>query len=86
MAIDPMRLHRSLMNAPEADAGQFVIRADNIAVEPCAIMFRRNDGEFEKPVDDALTGLMKSGEFDCLYAHWFTQPRSRPRAGAWRCR
>jgi glutamate/aspartate transport system substrate-binding protein len=74
MVLDEVRLHALLMNAPDVDAGQLVILADDIAVEPYAIMFRRNDGEFKTLVDNTLTGLMKSGEFDRVYARWFTQP------------
>lgn len=42
--------------------------------EPYGIMFRKNDAAFEALVDETVTGLMKSGEIERLYARWFTQP------------
>jgi glutamate/aspartate transport system substrate-binding protein len=67
-------LHGLLMNAPDADAGKLVVLDENFAVEPYALMFRRNDPEFKTLVDETLIGLMKSGEFGRLYTRWFTLP------------
>jgi len=43
-------------------------------VEPYAIMVRKDDPAFKKLVDDTLTGLIKSGEFEALYKKWFMSP------------
>jgi glutamate/aspartate transport system substrate-binding protein len=43
-------------------------------VEPIAIMFRKDDANFKKAVDDALKAMMKSGEVEKIYAKWFTSP------------
>jgi glutamate/aspartate transport system substrate-binding protein len=67
-------LHGLLMNAPDADAGKLVVLDENFAVEPYALMFRRNDPELKTLVDETLIGLMKSGEFGRLYTRWFTLP------------
>jgi glutamate/aspartate transport system substrate-binding protein len=34
-------------------------------------MFRKDDPEFKKLVDETLTGLMKSGEAEKIYNKWF---------------
>jgi hypothetical protein len=34
-------------------------------------MLRKNDPEFKKLVDDVLTQLIRSGEFELLYKKWF---------------
>jgi glutamate/aspartate transport system substrate-binding protein len=52
----------------------YAIVGEVLSVEPIAIMFRRDDAEFKKLVDDAVGGLMKSGELDKLYARWFMAP------------
>jgi len=46
----------------------YAIVGEVLSVEPIAIMLRRDDPAFKKLVDDAVTGLMKSGELDKLYA------------------
>ncbi len=52
----------------------FIITGEVLSVEPIAVMFRRDDAEFKKAVDDAIRGMMKSGELDKLYAKWFQSP------------
>jgi len=52
----------------------YAIVGEVLSVEPIAIMLRRDDPAFKKLVDDAVTGLMKSGELDKLYARWFMSP------------
>lgn len=44
---------------------------DSLQVEPYACMLRKDDPEFKKLVDGAITRLMKSGEFSKLYSKWF---------------
>ena len=43
-------------------------------VEPIAIMVRKDDAQFKKLADDAITGMMRSGELEKLYTKWFLSP------------
>ncbi|MBI5790585.1 MAG: transporter substrate-binding domain-containing protein [Rhodocyclales bacterium] len=52
----------------------YAIVGEVLSIEPIAIMFRREDPAFKKLVDDTVTGLMKSGELEKLYARWFMSP------------
>lgn len=54
--------------------GDYAIVGEALSVEPIAIMYRRDDPAFKKLVDDAVAGLMKSGELEKLYARWFMSP------------
>lgn len=74
MVLDDVLLQGLLMNMPEANAFKVVVLEENFAVEPYGIMFRRNDPEFKKLVDDTLVGLMQSGELARIYDKWFMAP------------
>ncbi len=52
----------------------FVITGEVLSVEPIAVMFRKDDPQFKSAVDDAIRGMMKSGELEKLYARWFQSP------------
>ena len=52
----------------------YEIVGEVLNIEPIAIMIRKDDAPFKKVVDDAVTGLMKSGEIDKLYKKWFLSP------------
>ena len=54
--------------------GDYAIVGEVLNVEPIAIMLRKDDPAFKKLVDAAVTGLMKSGELEKLYARWFLSP------------
>jgi glutamate/aspartate transport system substrate-binding protein len=45
-----------------------------LAVEPIAIMLRKDDPAFKKAVDDSIKAMMKSGDIAKLYDRWFMQP------------
>ena len=47
---------------------------ETLSVEPIAIMFRKDDPAFKKAVDEAIVGLMKSGDLAKMYDKWFVQP------------
>ncbi|MEI7429511.1 MAG: amino acid ABC transporter substrate-binding protein [Betaproteobacteria bacterium] len=74
MVLDDVLLQGLLMNTPESDAFKLVVLDENFAVEPYSIMFRRNDPEFKKLIDETLIGLMKTGEFARIYDKWFMSP------------
>jgi glutamate/aspartate transport system substrate-binding protein len=42
--------------------------------EAYGCMLRKDDAPFKKVVDDAITGVMKSGEVEKIYAKWFMNP------------
>jgi len=52
----------------------FRIVGEVLAVEPIAIMLRKDDPNFKKAVDDSIVAMMKSGEIAKLYDKWFVQP------------
>jgi glutamate/aspartate transport system substrate-binding protein len=52
----------------------FKIVGEVLAVEPIAIMFRKDDPAFKKAVNDSIIGMMKSGAMAKLYDKWFMQP------------
>jgi glutamate/aspartate transport system substrate-binding protein len=45
-----------------------------LSVEPYGIMLRKDDAEFKKVVDAAMTKIYKSGEINKIYAKWFQKP------------
>ena len=62
------------LRASSKNPADFAVVGEALQVEPYSIMLRRDDPQFKKLVDDTLTGLMKSGEFEALYKKWFTSP------------
>ena len=42
--------------------------------DPYALMIRKGDPQFKALVDDTLTKVMRSGEFEKLYVQWFENP------------
>jgi glutamate/aspartate transport system substrate-binding protein len=54
--------------------GDFKLLEKAYPSDPYALMFRRDDPQFKMLVDEALIGLMKSGEFNKLYTKWFEDP------------
>ena len=54
--------------------GDFAIVGEPLSVEPIAIMYRKDDPQFKKVVDDSVRAMAKSGEVAKLYDKWFMQP------------
>ncbi|MFO1233943.1 MAG: amino acid ABC transporter substrate-binding protein [Rivihabitans pingtungensis] len=50
----------------------FAIVGPALSTEPYGIMLRKDDPQFKALVDKTLSGLMKSGEINKIYAKWFT--------------
>lgn len=71
---DDITLAIALAGLPPARAEQLVMANDALAFEPQAIMLKKDDVQFKKLVDETVTGLMKSGEFEQLYGLWFLSP------------
>jgi glutamate/aspartate transport system substrate-binding protein len=47
---------------------------DALRVEPYGLIMRKDDPQFKALVDRTLNELIKSGEFEKLYAKWFMSP------------
>ena len=62
------------LRANSKNPESLVVVGDSLQVEPYACMLRKDDPEFKKLVDGAITRLMKSGEFSKLYTKWFESP------------
>ena len=71
-AMDDILLYGIKANA--ANPAEYAVVGEALQVEPYAIMLRKDDPAFKKLVDDTLAGLIKSGEFERLYARWFQSP------------
>lgn len=52
----------------------YKIVGEVLGSEPIALLFRKDDPSFKKAVDDALVGMMQSGEVAKIYDKWFVQP------------
>lgn len=51
--------------------GDFHISSESLGLEPYSLMLRKDDPEFKKVVDDAMTRLFQSGEIHKIYRKWF---------------
>lgn len=60
--------------AGSKNPGGYRIVGEVLGAEPIALVLRRDDADFKKAVDTALTAMMKSGEVARIYDKWFTQP------------
>jgi glutamate/aspartate transport system substrate-binding protein len=52
----------------------YVISKEALSVEPYGIMVRKDDKEFKKIADAALSRVYKSGEINKIYDKWFQKP------------
>ncbi|MFZ4285915.1 transporter substrate-binding domain-containing protein [Variovorax sp. HJSM1_2] len=62
------------LKANSKDPASLDVVGDSLQVEPYACMLRKDDPAFKTLVDSAITGLVKSGEFEKLYTKWFMSP------------
>jgi glutamate/aspartate transport system substrate-binding protein len=60
--------------AKSSDPGEFVILGAPQSEEAYGCMMRKNDPDFKKVVDDAITKVERSGEADRIYKKWFESP------------
>jgi glutamate/aspartate transport system substrate-binding protein len=60
--------------AKSKNPADFRIVGEVLAVEPIAIMIRKDDPNFKKAVDESITAMMKSGDIAKMYDKWFMQP------------
>ena len=52
----------------------WAVVGDALQVEPYACMMRKDDPQFHALVNGVIGGMMKTGEFEKLYAKWFMSP------------
>ena len=62
------------LKANSKDPAAYEVVGDALQVEPYACMMKKDDPAFKKLVDDTISGMMKSGQFEKLYTKWFEQP------------
>jgi glutamate/aspartate transport system substrate-binding protein len=60
--------------ANSSNPGDFVIIGESLRTEPYSMMLRKDDPQFKALVDKTISGVMKSGEINAIYAKWFTSP------------
>jgi glutamate/aspartate transport system substrate-binding protein len=53
---------------------EYEISQEALSVEPYGIMLRKDDTDFKKVVDAAMTQIYKSGEINKIYDKWFQHP------------
>lgn len=62
------------MKANAKNPADYAIVGKTQQVVPYAIMLSKNDPEFKKLIDAAMSRLMEDGEAERLYKKWFQQP------------
>lgn len=67
-------IHSAALIAASKNPGAYVISDESLSADPYGLMFRRDDPEFKRVVDKAITDLFKSGEIEKIYAKWFQSP------------
>lgn len=67
-------IHLAALIAASKTPNVYVISDEALSADPYGLMFRRDDPEFKRVVDKAITDLFKSGEIDKIYAKWFQSP------------
>ena len=70
--MDDNILAGNIINAK--NPADFKIVGETLSEEPIAIMYRKDDPNFKKVVDNAVTAMMKSGEAEKIYNKWFMSP------------
>jgi glutamate/aspartate transport system substrate-binding protein len=60
--------------ANSKDPSEFHISSESLGLEPYSLMFRKDDPEFKKVVDDAMSKLYTSGQIMKIYNKWFMHP------------
>ena len=71
-AMDDVQLYGLI--AESADPRKFKVVGKFVTVEPLAIMLSKDDAAFKKVVDDEMRHVIRSGEAEKIYDHWFMAP------------
>jgi glutamate/aspartate transport system substrate-binding protein len=70
--MDDILLAGQIANA--RNPADYRILPESLRQEPYGIMLRKDDPQFKALVDKTISGVMKSGEIEKIYAKWFTRP------------
>jgi glutamate/aspartate transport system substrate-binding protein len=70
--MDDILLAGQIANAKSP--GDFKILGESLRQEPYSMMLRKDDPQFKALIDKTISGVMKSGEIEKIYAKWFTSP------------
>jgi glutamate/aspartate transport system substrate-binding protein len=54
--------------------GFALVAIDGMASDPYALMLRRDDPQFKRLVDTAITSVFSTGEINAIYDKWFAKP------------
>ena len=57
-----------------APGDYMILTGESLRTEPYSMMLRKDDPQFKALVDKTVSGVMKSGEINKIYAKWFTSP------------
>lgn len=71
-AMDDILLYGQILNAKQP--AQWQVVGTPPQVEPYACMLRKDDPAFKRVIDEVIIDLMRSGEFEQIYAKWFLSP------------
>ena len=71
-AMDDILLYSLVATAKNPTS--FVISTEALSTEPYGIMLRKDDPQFQKLADGAISSVFKSGEINKIYAKWFLSP------------
>ena len=64
----------SSLRASSKSPEDLAITKDPLSVEPLGMMQRRDDPDFKRVVDGAISEIFKSGEISRIYEKWFQSP------------
>jgi len=62
------------LKANDRNPDDWDVVGEALQVEPYACMMRKDDPQFQQLVNRVIGTMMKNGEFEKLYAKWFTSP------------
>ncbi|CAJ0725239.1 MULTISPECIES: amino acid ABC transporter substrate-binding protein [Ralstonia] len=71
-AMDDVLLYGFRATSP--NPADYTVVGSNLAVAPYAIMLSKDDPEFKKVIDLAMSRMILDGEAEKLYKKWFQQP------------
>lgn len=71
-AMDDILLYGQILNAKQP--AQWQVVGTPPQVEAYACMLRKDDPAFKRVIDEVIIDLMRSGEFEQIYAKWFLSP------------
>jgi glutamate/aspartate transport system substrate-binding protein len=71
-AMDDVLLYGFRATSPSP--ADYAVVGSNLAVAPYAIMLSKDDAEFKKTVDLAMSRTILDGDAERLYKKWFQQP------------